>query len=423
MKARFLRHSFIWMWLLLTASALLAQDTMVLKAARMLNVKTGKWLNNPELLIEDGRIKAVNNFSAPKDAKVLDLGDLTLLPGFIDLHTHLTYDISPGWTERVVRETGADEALRGAFNARKTLMAGITTVRNLGAGNFADVALMRAVDRGFVAGPHIFPSGHAIGITGGHCDVTGFAPGILETGPKQGVADGPDAVLRAVRYQIKHGAKVIKICATAGVLSFEGSVGVQQMSYEEMRTAVEEAKRHGLRVAAHAHGTEGIIAAVKAGVTSIEHGSILTDEAMQLMKQKGTYLVPTTYLADVIRLDLLPPVVRKKAEYILPIMRESLRKAIKNGVKVAFGTDAAVYPHGDNAKEFAILVKMGMSPLQAIQSATLIASECLGVDDRGVLEPGKLADIVGVAGDPLKNIEILQDMKFVMKAGKVFKKP
>ncbi|RME01894.1 MAG: amidohydrolase family protein [Calditrichaeota bacterium] len=398
-----------------------AQKQIILKAARMLDIRTGKWQNHPTLLIKEDRIEAINPSSLPKDAKVVDLGNLSLLPGFIDLHTHLTYDIGPGWTMRPVKEGAADEALRGAYNARKTLMAGFTTVRNVGAGHFADVALMHAIDKGLAVGPHIFPAGHAIGITGGHCDITGFAPGILETGPEQGVADGPAAVLRAVRYQIKHGAKVIKICATAGVLSFESSVGAQQMSDEEMRTVVEEARRHGLRVAAHAHGTQGIIAAIKAGVTSIEHGSILNDEAIQLMKQKGTYLVPTSYLADVIRLDLLPPPVRKKAEYVLPIMRKSLRKAIQAGVKIAFGTDAGVYPHGDNAKEFAVYVKLGMSPLKAIQSATLVASECLGVDDRGALEPGKLADIIGVEGDPLKNIQILQDVKFVMKSGKVFK--
>ncbi len=390
-----------------------AQKQIILKAARMLDIRTGKWQNHPTLLIKEDRIEAINPSSLPKDAKVVDLGNLSLLPGFIDLHTHLTYDIGPGWTMRPVKEGAADEALRGAYNARKTLMAGFTTVRNVGAGHFADVALMHAIDKGLAVGPHIFPAGHAIGITGGHCDITGFAPGILETGPEQGVADGPAAVLRAVRYQIKHGAKVIKICATAGVLSFESSVGAQQMSDEEMRTVVEEARRHGLRVAAHAHGTQGIIAAIKAGVTSIEHGSILNDEAIQLMKQKGTYLVPTSYLADVIRLDLLPPPVRKKAEYVLPIMRKSLRKAIQAGVKIAFGTDAGVYPHGDNAKEFAVYVKLGMSPLKAIQ--------CLGVDDRGALEPGKLADIIGVEGDPLKNIQILQDVKFVMKSGKVFK--
>jgi imidazolonepropionase-like amidohydrolase len=244
---------------------------------------------------------------------------------------------------------------------------------------------------------------------------------VLELGPKDGVADGPWEVVEAVRYQIKHGAQVIKTCATAGVLSLEGPVGAQQYTYEELKAMVDEAARHGVKVAAHAHGTEGIKAAVRAGVASIEHGSMLDDEAIALMKEKGTYLVPTTYLADRINLAVLPPVVRRKAETVLPVMRESLRKAIGAGVKIAFGTDAAVYPHGENAKEFAVYVKLGMTPLRAIQSATVVAADLLGKDDRGVIAPGRLADLIAVPGDPLQDITATERVTWVMQGGAVLK--
>jgi imidazolonepropionase-like amidohydrolase len=339
------------------------------------------------------------------------------------MHTHLSSDIEGAWIHRPVTDTAGDYALRGARNARNTLLAGFTTVRDLGSRDFVDVALMRAIDQGFIPGPRIFPAGHSIGITGGHCDTTGYAPGVRERGPEAGVADGPDAALRAVRYQIKHGAKVIKICATAGVLSLEGPVGAQQLSEAEMRAVVEEAKRHGLKVAAHAHGTEGIIAAVRAGVDSIEHGSMLNDEAIRLMKERGTYLVPTTYLTEAIRLDALPPPIRSKAEYIIPIARRSLEQAIRAGVKVAFGTDAAVIPHGQNASEFGALVARGMSPIDAIRAATLNAADLLGVSDRGNIASGLLADVVAVRGNPLDDIRVLEDVRFVMKGGEIYKRP
>ncbi|MCH7546442.1 MAG: amidohydrolase family protein [Planctomycetes bacterium] len=404
----------------LIASTAFAQS-VVLKADRMLDVETGRIIRPAVIVIEGELITAVNPAELPDDAEILDFGDMTLLPGLMDMHTHLCYDLEGDWVNRAVREGAADAALRGSRNAMITLLAGFTTVRDVGAGGFADISLMRAIDNGIVAGPRMFPAGHSLGITGGHCDATGYAPGILEQGPEQGIADGVAEVLRATRYQIKHGAKVIKICATAGVLSFEGSVGAQQYSEEEMRVIVEEAARHGLKVAAHAHGTEGIIAAIRAGVASIEHGSMLDGEAISLMKARGTYLVPTSYLVDAINLDNLPPPIRAKAEYILPLARKSLSRAIQSGVKIAFGTDAAVYPHGDNAREFAVYVKQGMSPIEAIRSATIHAADLLGVDDRGVIAEGKLADIIGVAGNPLEDVTLLENVRFVMKGGKVYK--
>jgi imidazolonepropionase-like amidohydrolase len=399
-----------------------APAVIVLRAARMLDVRTGRIVSPAVVVIEKDRIKSVNPATVPAGT-VIDLGDVTLLPGFIDMHTHLSSDLEGNWLYRSVTDSAGDNALRGARNARKTLMAGFTTVRDLGSASFVDVALMRAIDQDFVPGPRMFPAGHSIGITGGHCDTTGYAPGVLDRGPETGVADGPEAALRAVRYQIKHGAKVIKVCATAGVLSLEGPVGAQQLSEIELRTIVEEAARHGLKVAAHAHGTEGIIAAVRAGVASIEHGSILNDEAIKLMKERGTYLVPTSYLAQAIRLDALPPPIRAKAEYVLPRARQSLQLAIKSGVKIAFGTDAGVYPHGDNAREFAVLVERGMTPADAIRTATVNATDLLGVSDRGKIAPGLLADLVAVSGNPLENIRMLEDVRFVMKGGQIYKRP
>ncbi len=400
----------------LTTLALSAQTAV--RAARMLDVETGRMMTNPVVVVVDGRIQSVVN-QVPRGAQVIDLSDVTLLPGLTDLHTHLGGDLSEGWVTRVVRETEADVALRGAANARKTLMAGFTTVRDMS--GFPGVALKRAIDRGDLTGPRIVPGAHALGITGGHCDITGWAPGVRETDFRQGIADGVGGVLQAARYQIKHGAQFIKICATAGVLSFEGSVGAQQFSLEEIETIVEEARRHGMHVAAHAHGTEGIIAAVKAGVASIEHGSMLSDEAIQLMRERGTYLVPTTYLAGAVNLDMLPPPIRAKAQSILPLAIASVEKAVRAGVKIGFGTDAAVFPHGLNAKEFAALVDRGMTPLDAIRTATLNAADLLGVQDRGKVAPGYVADIIAVPGDPLRDITVLERVSFVMKDGEVYR--
>jgi imidazolonepropionase-like amidohydrolase len=406
--------------LALAAAPASAQEVLVVRAARMLDVVKGEIVSPGIVTIQGDRIQSVGR-AAPAGARVLDLGDLTLLPGLMDVHVHLTIDLEGDWVNRPVHETAADEALRGAAHARTTLLAGFTTVRNVGAYGFTDIALMRAIDAGYIDGPRIIGAAYAIGITGGHCDETGWAPGVLERGPHEGVADGPDQVVQAARYMIKHGAKVIKVCATAGVLSFDATVGAQQLSDEELRAVVEEATRHGLKVAAHAHGTQGIKAAVRAGVASIEHGSMLDDEAIALMKQKGTYLVPTAYLLTRINFANLPPPIAAKAREVIPLAQESHRKAIRAGVKVAFGTDAAVYPHGENAREFAVYVGYGMKPIDAIRTATVNAADLLGVSDRGVIAPGKLADLVAVPGNPLDDVRVLERVSWVMKGGVVYK--
>ena len=404
-----------WIPLGLRPPAAIAQTTAV-RAARMLEVESGRIEGPAVVVIEGDRIVRVGG-EPPAGARVVDLGDLTLLPGLIDMHTHFAYDLDGEWLTREVKDDEADLALRAARNARLTLRAGFTTVRDMSGP--AGVALERAIESGLAEGPRMVSSRYSLGITGGHCDATGWAPGIRELGPEQGVADGADEFLAAVRYQIKHGARFIKVCATAGVLSHEGAVGAQQMSEEELRAVVEEASRHGMTVAAHAHGAVGIAAAVRAGVASIEHGSTLTDETIALMRERGTYLVPTTYLADAVDLDVLPPAIRRKAEAILPVAKESLRRAVAAGVRIAFGTDAGVFPHGQNARELAAMVDRGMTPLQALQAATIHAADLLGVEDRGRIAPGMLADLVAVPGNPLEDVTVAERVSTVIKGGEV----
>lgn len=395
---------------------------IVIRARSMVDLRSGRVVDAPVIVIEGELIKSISQGELPEEGRIIELGDLTLLPGLIEMHCHITDMVTGGEFLDPTRSTAADHALRGVAYARRTLLAGFTTVRNMGSLDFADVSLSRAIKEGYIIGPRIVPCGHLISITGGHGDAWGLAPGVLERDWCCGIADGPDEIVKAVRYQIKHGAKVIKILATAGVMTLEVGAGTQHMSEAEIRAAVGEANRHGLKVAAHAIGTEGIIAAVRAGVDSIEHGSILNDEAIALMKERGVYLVPTIYLSKVTEQLTLIPLQKSKAEKIVPRMRESLKKAIKAGIKIAFGTDAGVFPHGDNAKEFAVLVEHGLSPLEAIRAATINAADLLGVDDRGVLEPGKLADIIAVSGNPLEDIRTLEDVKFVVKGGVVYKR-
>ncbi len=404
------------------ASAAEAADT-VIKAGSYVDVEAGRTVSPATIVVRDGRIAAINPDTPPADAVTVDLGDRTLLPGLIDVHTHLVYDIEPGWEDSPVRDTAGDLALRGARNAKKTLLAGFTTVRDLGGGGFADVALMHAIGKGWVIGPDMLPAGHALSITGGHCDVTGFAPGIAEQTPAEGVADGVDEVLKAVRYQIKHGAKTVKICATAGVLSFEGPVGAQQYSFAELKAAADEAHRHGLVIAAHAHGTAGIIAAAKAGIDSIEHDSMMTDEAAKIIKRAGAYVVPNIYLTKAIDMSALPAPIQAKMRTISKAMVESYRRALKYGLKIAFGTDAGVYPHGENAREFAAQVALGQTPIGAIRSATTVAAALIKRPDRGRIAPGLRADLIAVEGDPLADVSRLEHVDFVMKAGVVYKRP
>jgi len=421
-------NSFVALTLLsltLHSSAATAELTII-KAGGMLDVRSGKLSGPVNVVIEDGLIQSVNPATLPENARLIDLGGKTLLPGLMDMHTHLTLDFFTGddWVTMPVLETAPDWAIRGVVFAGLTLQAGFTTVRDVGANaGFPDVALMRAIDRGMIAGPRMWPAGHYISITGGHCDVTGFAPGVLEFGPKQGIADGVDEVIKAVRYQAKHGVRVIKVCATGGVFSFSGSaaVGAQQYSLEELQAIVREATKLGLKVAAHAHGTEGINAAIIAGVASIEHGSILSDESIRLMKEHGTYLVPNLYINDIDLPPDTPKATLEKNAYLKPLVKQSLQMAYKAGVKMALGTDSGVYQHGENGREFAALVRNGIPALFAIQMSTINAADLLGVSDRGEIAPGKLADIIAVDGNPLENIKLLEDVSFVMKGGTVYK--
>jgi len=407
--------------LLVAFATAAAAEPIVLTAKAYLDVDRGVLVTPARIVVEDGVITAVNPAALPAGDRI-DLGELTLLPGLIDAHTHLTYEVVPGWEDEPVRWTQADFALRGVVNARKTLLAGFTTVRDLFAYEFSDVALMRAIERGWVEGPRMLVSAHALSITGGHCDVTGFAPGIMELDYRSGVADGVDEVVKAVRYQIKHGATVIKICATAGVLSFEGPVGAQQYSFEELKAAADEAHRHGLKIAAHAHGTEGIIAASEAGIDTIEHASILTEKAARVLKKNGTAIVPNLYLTEGMDLVTLPPAIREKAKSILSKFVESFRIALKYDLRIVFGTDAGVFPHGENARQFALNVRYGQSPIEAIRGATSYAAEALATPDRGRIAQGLLADLIAVEGNPLDDVSRLESVAFVMKGGVIYKR-
>ncbi len=401
-------------------------ETLIITAERLFDAASGEITGPVRVVVADGVIQAVNPRSVPAGAEVIALGDRTLLPGLLDMHTHINGDWFTGndWVTIPVYETAADWGIRGVVFAERTLMAGFTTIRDLGAlPGFPDVALMRAIDRGFVPGPDVWPAGHFISITGGHCDITGFAPGIHELGPKAGIADGVDEVIKAVRYQAKHGVRVIKVCATAGVFSFSNNapVGAQQYSLAELEAIVAEATRHGLRVAAHAHGTDGINAAVRAGVASIEHGSILSEASIELMKERGTYLVPNLYINGLELPPDTPAATVAKNEYLKPLVDRSLEMAYEAGVKMALGSDSGVYPHGDNGREFAALVAKGIPAAHALQMGTIFAADLLGVEDRGRVAAGLRADLIAVPGNPLRDIAVMEDVRFVMKQGVVYK--
>ena len=401
-------------------------ETLIITADRIFDAESGNVSGPVRVVVTDGVIESINPDRAPADAELIELGDRTLMPGLLDMHTHLTADYFTGdhWVTMSVYETAPDWAILGTKFARETLEAGFTTVRDVGAlPGFPDVALMKAIDRGTVPGPDMWPAGHYISITGGHCDITGFAPGINELGPKQGIADGVDEVIKAVRYQAKHGVRVIKVCATAGVFSFSNNapIGAQQYSQEELDAIVREAAKLGLKVVAHAHGTDGINAAIRAGVASVDHGSVLSDQSVKLMKERGTYLVPQAYISDIPLPPDTPPATVAKNDYLIPLANESIRKAYKAGVKMALGTDSGVYRHGDNGREFAALVARDLPEEHVLKMATIYAADLLGVDDRGVIAVGKRADLIAVPGNPLKDISVMEDVRFVMKKGTVYK--
>ncbi|MBT1449337.1 amidohydrolase family protein [Glaciecola sp. XM2] len=410
---------------LLLAQSAVAQ-IIVVKANNMLDVRSGKIVSPAVILVKDGVIESVNPSSLPSGAQIIDLGNQTLLPGLIDMHTHITGDYFTGdeWTTAAVRQTAPDWALQGVRFAREILENGFTTVRDVGAQpGFPDVALMRAIEAGHMPGPDIWPAGHAISITGGHCDWTGFAPGVMELGPEAGIADGVDEAMKAVRYQAKHGVRVIKICATGGVFSFSqnAEIGAQQYTLEELEAIVHEAHKLGLKVAAHAHGTDGINAAIRAGVDSIEHGSILSDESIDLMKERGTFLVPQAYLNEFELAPDTPPATVAKNEYLKPLVTRSFKLAYEAGVNMAFGSDNGVFPHRDTPLEFEALIRMGISEIDALRMATIHATKLLGVDDRGELSAGKRADIIAIPGNPLNDISEMRSVSFVMKQGVIYK--
>jgi imidazolonepropionase-like amidohydrolase len=398
---------------------------IAIKAGRLIDTKTGAVTNNAFVLIEGDKITAVGpDVTVPAEVEVIDLKDKTVLPGLIDCHTHMTFQ--PGnYYEDIFRKSPIDVAVIAHVYARRTLEAGFTTVRDVGAGEFIDVALRNAINRGDVVGPRMQVATLTVGATGGHGDTNGFSP-YLKFGGFSGLADGVDEIRKLIRFEVKYGADLIKMLATAGVLSEEESVGAPQFSQEEMNAIVEEAKMWGKRVAAHAHGAEGIKRAVRAGVTSIEHGSLIDDEGVKMMKERGTYLVADIYNDDYILAEFAkfgyPEKIIDKERMVGRTQRENFQKAAKAGVKLAYGTDAGVYPHGWNAKQFAHMVKWGLTPMQAIQTATANAADLLGWNDKvGVIAPGAFADIIAVDGDPLKDVTELERVKFVMKGGVVYK--
>ena len=407
--------------------------TIVLKAARLFDGKSATLVTPGMVVVTDGKIVVTGTTAdAPGGAQVIDLGDATLLPGFIDAHTHVTMMYTTDYKQAMLdglQKSIPEQTLDAIENAKITLMAGFTTVRDVGSRHFIDVGLRNAIRNGKVPGPRMLVSVHAIGATGGHCDETGFRSGVFgkETGPEEGVANGPDEVRYAVRLAHKYGADVIKTCASGGVLSLADDVDTPQLTQDEMNALIDEAHALKRKVAAHAHGAEAAKRAIRAGVDSIEHGTFLDDEAMDMMKQHGTYYVPTLMalqgLSEQMQAGMyIPPAIRAKAEQAMASLHKTFQRALAKGVKIGLGTDAAVYPHGRNAEEFHQMVDLGMKPLDALRAGTSSDADLLGLADKiGTLERGKFADVVAVPGNPLQDIRQTEHVFFVMKEGVVFK--
>jgi imidazolonepropionase-like amidohydrolase len=393
------------------------------KAAWLVDPRKGSVLPRPVVLVEGEVVKAVgSDLPIPSGTEVVDLGSATLLPGLIDLHVHIAGEHGDFWENRF-RRSPIDAAVMAHVYARRTVEAGFTSIRMAGAAEYIDVALKKAIDRGDVVGPRIQPAGLPIGATGGHGDLTGMSPYLRFEGFSN-IADGPDAIRKLVRQNVKYGAEVIKMIASAGVLSEEDSVGAPQYSQAEMNALVEEAHMWGRKVLAHAHGTEAIRRAILAGVDSVEHASLIDEEGLRLAKEHGTVLVMDIYNDDYILAEYskhnYPAKIIEKERQIGRLQRENFRKALHAGAKIGYGTDAGVYPHGWNARQFTTMVAFGMTPMQAIQSATTTAADLMGWTGKvGEVGPGAFADLVAVAGDPLKDVSELQKPVFVMKGGAV----
>lgn len=403
---------------------------LIIKAAGLIDVDAGRLVTPAVLRVDGDRIVGVNDGVPPSDSdEVIDLGDNILLPGLMDMEVNL---LMGGRGERPplssVQDDPPTRILRAVGNSRRTLRAGFTTVRNLGlfvktGGYLLDVALGKAIDKGWIDGPRIVPAGHAITPTGGHLDPTmfaAFAPGMMELTLEEGIANGVDEVRKAVRYQIKYGAQLIKVCVSGGVMSLTGSPGAQHYSFDELCAIVDEAHRRGLRVASHTHGAEAVKQAVRAGIDCIEHGFLMDDEAIQMLVDNDTFLVPTTRLADAMDTSHAAPELQAKAAEMFPRARISVKKAYDAGVKIAVGTDAPAIPHGRNADELVALVSRGMSTAAVLRAATVVAADLIQVTDRGRLADGLLADVIAVPGNPLDDMTVTQDVRFVMKGGQVY---
>ncbi|MDI9237863.1 amidohydrolase family protein [Lysobacter sp. LF1] len=401
-----------------------SSDDAVVTADRLLDVRSGRMIDHPQVLVRDGRIVEVARAGAPvpADVKRIDLPGMTLMPGLIDMHVHLDADPTYGGYTGL-QFNDRFWSMLSVVHAQRTLLAGFTTVRNVGSEAWNDVGLRQAIEEGKLTGPRIVTAAFAFGATGGHCDSTFFPPSMEERSPYN--ADTPEQGRQRVRELRKYGAQVIKICATGGVFSRNTEPGQQQMSFEEMKAVADEAHQWGLKVAAHAHGAAGIKDAIRAGVDTIEHASLIDEEGIRLAKQRGAWLSMDIYNTDYTQAEgrkngELEDNMRKDRE-IGDIQRENFRRANQAGVKMVFGTDAGIYPHGDNARQFPVMVRYGMSPLQAIQAATVNASQALGRDDVGVVEAKRYADLIAVPGDPTQDVTLLQDVPFVMKGGVVVK--